>query len=483
MRKASVLLLTFLSLMSVASFAADSGFYALFSPHQGQEAFNTIYKQMRNANKKIYLTVYSWSDTKVKDALLDALDNNVEVKIVLHRPLGKKAKVMNMVRELELAGADVKLAHQNMHEKFYIIDDEILMNSSANMSNGARTKYSENFVFHTNKSQQGEDLIKEFNREFKIMFNAGKDIFTAGEEIADAIPMSNLSNTAFDDESVLYSSSQNFKASRYGVNTAAYKKGQYFRMTRIGGTSNQTWKVRDAIIKKIRGAKNNIYANLNHLNIEAVARELYQASKRGIDVKLAVDNQEFKTTTHAKEKTPLFVSLWKKIPGNANKEAPVRVKFYSHAPSPRYWFLNHHKYLLVDFDENELENTTLISGSYNISRTAEHKQYDNMVIYSGAENARLYKQFKKEFDNLWTLNRTSLDKPNPTIYKSLVTPNEKGNLILHSKKPLSLTWNEVRKMRSKVSKIAKNLYYNAFKNRDCYYYNVEKQDFTGCPQK
>ncbi len=482
MKKLSQLLLSILVLLSF-SVQAESGFYALFSPHQGQEAFNTIYSQIKQANKKVYLTIYSWSDTKVKDALLTALSNNVEVKLVLHKPLIKKSKVKDMVREIELAGADVKISHQNMHEKFMIVDDELLMNSSANMSNGARTKYSENFIFHSNKSKQGENLINEFNREFTFLFNSAKDFFTTGEVIADAIEIDSLNNTAIDDESVLYSSSLNFKASYYGSTTAAYKKGQYFKMTRIKNSKGQTWQVRDAIIDRIRKANKNIYASLNHLNIEAVARELYIAAKRGVDVRLSVDNQEFKTTTSAKEKTPLFVSLWKSIPGNAKKDAPVRVKFYSHAPSPRYWFLNHHKYLLIDYNEHDTSDTVLISGSYNISRTAEHKQYDNMVIYSGDDNKRLFHEFKKEFDNLWSLNRNSSDKPDQSLLDKISKPNEKNLLQVHSKEPISLTWTEVRKLRSKVSKIAKTLYYNAFKNRDCYYYSIDSQSYTACPSK
>ena len=285
-----------------------------------------------------------------------------------------------------------------------------------------------------------------------------------------------------DDESTLYSSSFNYKASLNKKTTKAYKLGQYVKLSRRGGTKAQTWKVTDKIISEIDNAKKSILCSFNHLNIEAIANALVRASKRGVDVKLAVDNQEFKTTTKAKEKTPVFVAGWKAIEGNSKKNAPVRVKFYSHAPSPRYWFLNHHKYLLIDFDVEDLENTLLISGSHNLSKTAEHNQFDNMVFYRGETHGRLYKGFKDEFDHLWSLNRNEEDLPNKEIHSGLSKVNDKGLLYLHSRKPISLTWKEVKTLRSKVSKIAKGLYFNAFRNRNCSSFNVKTQKFVGCPR-
>ena len=470
-----------LSMLLFSSFAKDSGFYALFSPHQGDEAFNKIYEKIENAKEYVYLTIYSWSDKKVADAIKIALTNDAKVRIVLHKPLYKKSRVKEMVREIELLGAQVKISNQNMHEKFLIVDDKELMNSSANLSTGARTKYSENFIFHDNRTDQGVDLINEFKREFAILFNAAKDVLTIGEAIANSLPIENYQHEVNVDESTLYSSSMNFELNDYTSSSSAYKQGRYLRMSRIKNGKEQIWTVRDRLIEAINNAKRNIFVNLNHLNIEEVAIALVEASKRGVDVKLVVDNQEFKTRITAKEKTPLFVNLWKKIPQNANKNAPVRVKFYSHAPSPRFWFLNHHKTILIDYDKNDTKDTLLISGSYNISKNAEHRQYDNLVFYQGDSHTSLHSQFKAEFDHLWSLNRDENDQPDAQLFKNLYTPNEEGMLYVHSKEPISLTWKEVKSVRSKVSKIAKGIYYKAFKNRNCYLFNTITDQYTACP--
>ena len=48
----------------------------------------------------------------------------------------------------------------------------------------------------------------------------------------------------------------------------------------------------------------NIYVNLNHFNIKDISDALIEAVKRGVDVRLAVDNQEYKSKPNGLEMTP-----------------------------------------------------------------------------------------------------------------------------------------------------------------------------------
>ncbi len=468
--------------ISFLTYGAEAGFSALFSPHQGEEAFQRIYDRVGAAKSKVYATIYSWSDSKVRDAFKEALNNNSEVKIILHPSLSKKKRVIGYINELEGLGADVKIAKMNMHEKFIIVDDQWLMNSSANMSGGAKSRYSENFIFHKGDSVSMKKLVNEFNDEFAVLWNSSKDYYSNGEENAESLVIKDNTNLPKAGNPSLYSSSTNFTIKDYKQSSKAYISGKYIALSRRGGKKNQTWNVTQKIIDEINAAKTNIFLNLNHLNIESVARALVAASKRGIDVRMVVDNQEFKKSLKAKEKTPLFVSLWKKLPGNKSKEAPVRVKYYSLAPSPMYWKLNHHKYLLIDYNEQDLSNTVLISGSHNISRTAEHNQFDNQVIYKGNEFSQLHKAFKAEFDNLWNLNRDESDKPSKSIYRKMTTAY-KGLVYLHNQKAISLTWSEVSKIRSTIFKLAPGIFKNTYKNRNCKYFILESSSFGGCPGK
>lgn len=496
------ILLTFIAVSLFAScshFSQDSGRipssesypFALFSPTKGEEAFEEIYKNVKKAETYVHATIYSWSDGDIDKAFLEALKGGAQVRIVLHPPLARKARTIAKVKKLEAAGAEVKIAKQNMHEKYVIVDGKWMVNSSANMSGGAKTRYSEAFVYHHKDSGTAqESILKDFRHEFTILWNSAKDMITDGEENAEALEDytknedSTIANTPSSNKNmVLYSSSMNFKVSKYKPTSSAYKTGKYLNLTRRkDSTGEQTWYVRDVIIKHINEAKKNIYVNLNHFNIRAVSDALIEAVKRGVDVKLAVDNQEYKSKPNNKEMTPQFYKDWKALPGNSKKEPPVRVKYYSHAPSPRHWLLNHHKYFVVDYTPSG-KGTVLLAGSYNVSKNAEHKQFDNMVVYKGTKYKTLFKSFIDEFDYLWFLNRDQEeDKPLADVYNLFFTKKGTSSYPIHVKKGISLTYTEIIKLRREINKVAKGIFSNLFKKRDCLYFDVEKQSYWGCPK-
>ena len=131
-----IILLTFLSLTS----NADTKFYSKFSPNEGSEAFEIIYRKVKTAKKSVYATIYSWSDKGITDSFKEALEQGVEVKIILHPSLAKKSRIKKVAKELEDLGADLKIAKMNMHEKFVLVDNTFVVNSSANMSNTIRNR-------------------------------------------------------------------------------------------------------------------------------------------------------------------------------------------------------------------------------------------------------------------------------------------------------------------------------------------------------
>jgi len=484
--KIKTLLLSLLLLSSAVSAKAP---YALFSPHQGAQAFEKMYSSIANAKKYAYITIYSWSDSGLDKAITKALKNGVEVKAIMNPSLARKERTIKRVKVLEDLGAQFKAANQNMHEKFILVDDKFLVNSSANFSGGAKSRYSENFIFHENDNndQDLERLITHFKQEFTILWNANKDHFPNDGIVASAlsdyeqIVNGKVQNLPQEDEIGFYSSSTNFTIRDNKESSKAYKAGKYITLVRRGGTANQTWHVRDRLIRAIDNADDSILMGVNHFNIKLVSDALIRAVKRGVDVKLAVDNQEFKTKLNNKEMTPQFVKDWKALPGNAKKVAPVRVKFYSLNPSPRHWLLNHHKFILIDYKKSG-SNTVLLSGSYNISKNAEHKQFDNLVVYKGRDYKKVFTDFYNEFQHLWSLNRDNNDKPKSEFLEFFLTAS-KGSYPLHSKKAVSLNWNEIFSLRKAVNKVAKGIFRGSYKDRDCYGFNPKSKRFVGCPTR
>ena len=455
---------------------------ALMSPHEGPVAFNRLYDLISQAKSYAHITIYSWSDGGLDKAIESALANKARVRVVLHPDLKDSAKVLNVVPRLEELGAEFKIATLNMHEKFSLIDDETVVNTSANFSNGAKNKYSENMIFHElsrENSEATKSLLKDFKREFVILWNSSKDVFTQNEGIAEK-----LTDNSFKDNSAsknsdmtLYSSSQNWNFVENKEGSANYKLGKYYSLKKrtYANSSEQTWIVRDVLIDAINKANKSIYLSLNHFNIRMVSDALIAAVQRGVDVKLAVDNQEYKSKPNDLEMTPQFVEDWKKIKGK--ELPPVRVKYYSHEPSPRSWLLNHHKFILIDYQIPA--KTILLSGSYNLSKTAEQNQFDNIVTYKGTNYRSLYLSFYKEFLNQWEWNRTKEGPKKEMIEQFFATKN--NSYPVHVAEAVSLTWPETMQLRSEVNKKAPGIFSGLTKNRECLYYDAVKKQYWACP--
>lgn len=453
--------------------------HVLFSPQQGSQAFQSIFQIIENAEKYIYITIYSWSEKDLALAIQKALSKGVKVKVILHPPLSRQKDLFSRFKLLEQLGAEFKVAPINMHEKFIIADGSVLINSSANFSNGAKSRYSESFIFHFLRPGEKDErdirtILYRFNSEFIKLWNSSDDLITHDETVGN--PMSD--DIFFDDFSngiLFYSSSMNFTLRSYEFTTPFYQRGRFAQLVpeKIEGT--RTWVVRDMLIEQINKAKKSILCGLNHLVIKEVAQALIDAAKRNVDVRLAVDNQEFSEAPSNKSYTEFFVKSWKK---NFKTPPPVRVVFYSLNPSPRYWHLNHHKFLLIDFEESGI-GTTLISGSYNISKTAEHAQFDNMAVYQDPLYIKIIQGFNSEFSRLWSLQRSLDDFPNHEALQVFLRPQ--NNFIpLHLKAPMALSFDEIIELRSKIKTIDVNILRGGFRKRDCFGYDLFNKRFV-CP--
>ncbi|MEC8623507.1 MAG: phospholipase D-like domain-containing protein [Bdellovibrionota bacterium] len=482
---------------------------ALFSPHQGEKAFRKIYKSIKEAKKFVYITIYSWSDKDLDKAIKKALlkENRPSIKVVIspHLWRAKREKLAPRIKELELLGAKFKVAIKDMHEKFTLVDDEKLVNTSANFSWGARTKYSENFIFHEKGNAHHhpmklDRLFKQFKLEFEILWNTGKDIITHDEGISEEMPFTEINavigNQTETNQEVkpnvnFFSSSMNFTLRRNKEGSKRLLQGRFYSMYRIKDENKeQTWTVRNKLIELIQNAKKSIHLNLNHLAIASVSDALIEAIQRGVEVKFVVDNQEFRRKAKKSALMAKFVKDWSKLEGNKGKIPPVRVKYYSLSPSPKFWFLNHHKYILIDYHSLGFE-TKLFSGSYNISRKAEHNQFDNMVLYSGPEFSKLFTSFFKEFNHIWKLKRPltrngipKKDLNEKDLLKLIKT--EDGKLVIHFKESISLNWKEITELRQLFAKeisSVPNFWQDLRDNKHCQYFVLETSKFDGCKQK
>jgi phosphatidylserine/phosphatidylglycerophosphate/cardiolipin synthase-like enzyme len=134
----------------------------VFSPYNSEEIFNLI----KNAKYEIKVEVYEFSYKNLADALIDARERNVSVKVVLEPSVYQNS---GMSSYLLNGGISVNWASKkfhNTHSKFMIIDDSIVFVGSLNWSENAMKNNREASVIIYSKEVSGS-----FEKIFDMDFN------------------------------------------------------------------------------------------------------------------------------------------------------------------------------------------------------------------------------------------------------------------------------------------------------------------------
>lgn len=396
-----------------------------FSPNGG--AADATATAIKGAKSTVDVAMYSiHTGGAIFESLEAAAARGVKIRMVLNKAAGD-AKVKAL--KLESIGVDVRYVTKTMHEKFAIVDGAKVLNGSGNWSASSDVKYNENMVAF----QKNGGLTGAFQSEFDYLwaiardFKADGSVTRAGEN-PDATPPSGGGGT-----------------------TSAY-------FTSANDTEGESV-IASHIIDAIRGAKTSIEIAVAHFNHPDIAAALLQAHKDNpaLQVRVLVDQGEYAAG----------ISQVKSL---ESKKIPVRYKAYSMGYTHGRAQLMHHKYMLID-------RATLISGSYNWSKTAEHQNYENIIVVE--KNPYLVRRFTEEFEKLWDFNRDRYAAFKDAVLSKPGDANYKRILPLHFDSPyfgtpMALTRDEFKPIRSALYK------YGFFKDRKFVTYSFFDKE-TGKP--
>ncbi|MHC4392927.1 MAG: phospholipase D-like domain-containing protein, partial [Planctomycetota bacterium] len=258
------------------------------------------------------------------DALREANKRGVKVRMILNKATtyvwSKKA-----VAPLIDAGVEVYSTGATMHQKYAIVDGKRVVSGSGNWSAGAFHRYLEDWViFPENKS-----LSDRYQQNFDRLLDGSKRVkLKKGEPVGNA-----------------------FRRKK-----STWKKPKKVAGTKVLFTEendgSKTTVCEDEIIAWLKKAKKEVVIAVAHFNTDTIAQAVIATKKRGVNVRVLVDLGEF---------------------NNRNSQAAtiergkvdLRYHVYSVKQSFNFAKLMHHKFMVVD-------GTTLLNGSYNWSRTAEH---------------------------------------------------------------------------------------------------------------
>lgn len=146
---------------------------AFFSPGGGVR--DAIIKELSMAGKKIDVAMYILTDRELSNALALAVEKGVKVRVMMD---GEKSDEIRYSKHrfLEGKGIEVRLdethlskvgKHQGiMHNKFSIIDSNVLITGSYNWTHSAENLNDENILIVRGSKQ----ITKEYQRKFNSMW-------------------------------------------------------------------------------------------------------------------------------------------------------------------------------------------------------------------------------------------------------------------------------------------------------------------------
>ncbi|MEO1050329.1 MAG: phospholipase D-like domain-containing protein [Bacteroidota bacterium] len=137
-----------------------------FSP--GDECLKTINGHLRSAVSSIKICVFTISDNRISDTIVESYRRGIDIKIITDddKVFDKGSDIDYLVRK----GIPIKVddTRYHMHHKFLLIDKQKLITGSYNWTRSAAEYNHENIIVTDDQSAVNE-YVKEFDRLWKTM--------------------------------------------------------------------------------------------------------------------------------------------------------------------------------------------------------------------------------------------------------------------------------------------------------------------------
>ena len=426
----------------------------IFSPKAYHESHLVrTAKLIDQAKDSIDIAMYSFGDQKIFDALRDAADRGVSIRMIYNKTRENRDEGNNtMSAKLERIGVDVRWVNKVMHHKYVIVDgvrnslleaDEAKMaTGSGNWSYGAGTRYDENTVFLQGDPEVALRLQSEFNLLWKWSRpydkNSNLEYFESTPVKKGMIP---------DQKGVhVHVTSENFDpyhSSRWG-NTFGIVRGK----------SN----VSKEIVKMIQEADESIWVASGHLRSRPISEALIEKHENNpdMDIRVYLDGQEYISEGyHWYQVSELEECLEDAGDSEAQRQdcldsgfyfgfqvqdagITLRYKYYAYRWHYTYAKQMHHKYLIFD-------GKKLVSGSYNLSDNAEHNTMENILVYDAARYPSLVDDFKTNFQKIWKTGHA--DNRYEKLKQTIDNASYKIPIVF---KPMALDHGQIEKLKTKI---------------------------------
>lgn len=160
------------STTSSAGQTVSDGSVSVYFPRAGQDAEGQLISLLGTAQKKLDVAIYSFTDTKIADAISTAKKRGVTVRLMTDRESAGESYQKKALNIVKAAGVPIKEnTHSGiMHLKVSIIDTSAVTTGSFNYTKSAQNQNDENLVIIRNASINGQ-----YETEFNSMWSDTKD--------------------------------------------------------------------------------------------------------------------------------------------------------------------------------------------------------------------------------------------------------------------------------------------------------------------
>lgn len=140
----------------------------VYFPRAGQDAEGQLIGLYGTAQKTLNVAIYSFTDTKIADAIAAAKKRGVTVRLMTDRESSSNSSQKAALKIVKAAGIPIKEnTHSGiMHLKVSIIDTDTVTTGSFNYTKSAQNTNDENLVIIHNSA-----LVKQYQSEFDRMWN------------------------------------------------------------------------------------------------------------------------------------------------------------------------------------------------------------------------------------------------------------------------------------------------------------------------
>ena len=202
-----------IGLLFIFSFNALAKIELYFSLYDDPESI--IIKNIDNAEEFINIAMYTFTDREIAQAILRAKDRGVDIKIYLDRSQvnAKYSKSRYFINN-GMEGIRISSNNYIMHNKFAVIDNEIVITGSYNWTASAGERNNENLLVIDDKN-----IIKEYQNQFNILWNNKYSL----ERYQELISKTNISSSP-SPEILKQSSALPLPDKIININTASLKE-------------------------------------------------------------------------------------------------------------------------------------------------------------------------------------------------------------------------------------------------------------------